>query len=92
MSEFVININDAELQVRILNDNKVSINNSELSYEVIELKKSSYILKLNDKQYQIDLLEKNKESYQLLINNIQINSTAMSSLEHRAMKLIEQGS
>lgn len=90
MSEFVININETELKVRILNDNKVSINNSEFNYEVIELKNNSYILKLNDKQYQIDLLEKNKESYQLLVNNVQINSTAMSSLEHRAMKLIEQ--
>ncbi len=90
MSEFVININDTELQVRILSDDKVSINNSESDYELIEVKNNSYILKLDNKQYQVDLIDKDKESYEILINNVQINSIARSSLEHRAMKLIEQ--
>ena len=90
MSEFVININNTELQVRILSDNKVSINDSVIDYELIEIKNNSYVLKLNNKQYQVDLVDKNKESYELLVNNIQVNAIARSSLEHRAMKLIEQ--
>ena len=90
MSEFVININGSELQVNILSEDKVLVNNSEIDYELIEVKNNSYILKLNKKQYQVDLIDKNKESYELLINNEQRNSIARSSLEHKAMKLIEQ--
>ena len=92
MSEFVININESEFEVRILDDYKVLLNNTEINYELIEVKNNSYTLKLNDKQYQVALIDKNKESYELLINNALINTIARSSLEHKAKQLIEQAS
>ena len=90
MSEFIININESEIKVNISSDKEVFVNDSEINYEMIEIENNSYILRLNNKQYQVDLVGKNKDSYELLINNVQVNSITRSALEHRAMKLIEQ--
>jgi biotin carboxyl carrier protein len=90
MSEFVININENELQVLIQSEDTVQINKKKYSYDLLETKNHSFILKLNNRQYQIDLIEKKNGFYELLINNITINTTVRTLLEHKALKLIER--
>lgn len=90
MSEFVININDTELKVQISNDDLITIDNKNYSYELIVSKNNSFILKLNNLQYQIDLIDRKNGSYELLVNNLTINTIARSSLEQKALRLIEQ--
>ncbi len=90
MSEFVININDTEIQVVLASADTVTIDNQTHTYDLVQLKINSYVLKLNDRQFQVDLIEKKNGSYGLLVNNLTFNTTARSLLEHKALKLIEQ--
>jgi len=89
MSEYVANINQTELKVQLKDDETASADKVNYKYELTELKKNSFILKLNEKQFRVEVINRNKESFELLINNTPVNVITRSALEQKAMKLIE---
>jgi biotin carboxyl carrier protein len=88
MNEFVIRVNGNLKQVKIIDDNFIEIDKNSLSYSLIELNNSKYLLKINNKFYETSFIKSNDGEDSFQINNATINLSIRTTLQDKAYQLL----
>jgi len=88
MNEFVVRMNGGLKQVKIIDDNFVEVDNVKLSYSIIELNHSKFILKINNKIYETSVWNKSNGEISLQLNNSSIDLSIRTTLQEKAYQLL----
>lgn len=92
MNEFVVTIGGKKRSVTISDNSEVIINDHKRHYEVIELGKNDFILRIDNLVYEISARKKDANQYNLFINGRAIDVVVRTGLQEKASSLIEQSS
>jgi len=90
MNEYVITINDKKRDVTISDNSEVIIDDTKHHYEVIELGRNDYVLRIDNRTYEISAQKNGADEYSLFINGNAIDAVVRTGLQERASSLIEQ--
>lgn len=90
MNEFNIYLNDQSEQVKVIDEDKIEINQKKFDYQLIELSNKKYLLKLNNKVFEIFHLNGSEQENIIMVNGKTLNLTIRTSLEEKAYKLISK--
>lgn len=89
MNDYVITINGSKKQVKIINDQKASIDGKVVDYGLESLNCSNYLLRINNNFYEISAEKIDDVMYSLLVKGKKIITIARTELQERAKKLVE---
>jgi biotin carboxyl carrier protein len=92
MNEFVVTFGNRKTTVGISENSEVSLGDKKYHYEVIELGKNDFVLRIANKIYEISAKRKDTDQYSVFINGKVIDVTVRTGLQERASSLIEQSS
>jgi biotin carboxyl carrier protein len=92
MNDYVVRINDKTKNISVKNNNILDIDGKNFNYELLDLNCNSFLLKLNDSFYEISCSESDGENLSLVINGINFDTIVRSSLQEKAIRLIEEAS
>lgn len=92
MNEFVVTIGDKKRSVVMSENSEVKLAGRNLHYEVIELGKNDFVLRIDNRVYEISAKKKDADQYSVLINGKVIDVFVRTGLQERASSLIEQSS
>lgn len=92
MNEYVVTINNKKKKVVFSNNSEVNLDGREYRYEIIELGKNDFIIKINNEFFEISAEKIDSEQYSLFINGKVLDAVVRTGLQERASSLIEQSS
>jgi biotin carboxyl carrier protein len=92
MIEFIVTFGDRKNSVIISENSEVTIGGSKFHYEVVELGKNDYVLRIDNRVYEISARRKDSDQYSIFINGKVIDVVVRTGLQERASSLIEQSS
>ncbi len=87
MNEFFVQTDTAEYGIKV-NENTVTIEGEEKSYELTGITPLQYILRIGNRSYQVLVISSIKGEEKFLIDGRYVNATAKSRLESIAAKII----
>lgn len=90
MNEYIVTVKDIKNSVTISDNSEVIIESQKHHYEVIELCRNDFVLRIDNKIYEISAHRKNSDQYALFINGKVIDVIVRTGLQERASSLIEQ--
>lgn len=89
MNEFVSKYEALTRNIQIIEQNRIRINEIDKSFELHTITKNKYLLKVDDRFYDIALISNNKNNFDLVVNNSQLNIEVLTTLQEKALQLIE---
>jgi biotin carboxyl carrier protein len=89
MNEFIVIINSRKKNVRFSGNNKIYVDNKEFSQELYHLSGDTYLLKLDNKIYEISANQIDHDRFMISIDGNNIETLIRTSLQEKAVKLIE---
>jgi len=88
MNEFNVNINESEYIVNIISEDVINVNGKDSKYELIEMERNKFLLKLDNQFYEIIHLDRSDVNHIILVNASALNLSIRTSLESKAYKLL----
>ncbi len=92
MNEFVVTFGDKKNSVVISENSEVMLGDRKYHYEVVELSKNDFVLRIDNRVYEISAKRKDSDQYSVFINGKVIDVVVRTGLQERASSLIEQSS
>jgi biotin carboxyl carrier protein len=89
MNDFVVSIDSSKFNIRILNENQLTIDDEKFSFELLPVCNHSFILKLNNKVFGITSERLSSELFKVLIQGNQYEVIVRTALQEKAVKLLE---
>lgn len=89
MNDYIVSINDKKHSLKILSADKIELDGKEYSYELSQLSKYSYLLKVDDKIYQFTSEKINSQTYNFSIAGYSYSPIVRTSLEEKANEYIQ---
>jgi biotin carboxyl carrier protein len=89
MNDFVVSVNDSKIEVKILNETRLSVNNVEYNFELLTLSEYSYLLKLNNQVFDLTAVQSDNNSFKIYIDGELVETTVRTALQEKAYKLLE---
>ncbi len=89
MNDFVVSVNDSKIEVKILNETRLSVNNVEYNFELLTLSEHSYLLKLNNQVFDLTAVQSDSNSFKIYIDGQLVETSVRTALQEKAYKLIE---
>ncbi len=90
MIEFVVTFGDKKRSVVLSENSEVTIGENKYHYEVVELCKDDFVLRIDNHVYEISAKRKDADRYSVFINGKVIDVVVRTGLQERASSLIEQ--
>jgi biotin carboxyl carrier protein len=92
MNDFIISINSSKFNVQIINENELSFEEEIINYELIEVSRYSYLLKLNNEVFKLTSEKFNSDLFKVLVDGYHFEITVRTALQEKAFKLLESSS
>ncbi len=92
MNEFVVTLGDKKRSVVMSENSEVTLGGRKYHYEVVELGKNNFVLRVDNRVYEISARRKDADQYSLFINGKAMDVFVRTGLQERASSLIEQSS
>ena len=92
MNEYVVTIGGKKRSVVISDNSEVIINDHKHHYEVVELSKNDFVLRIDNQVYEISAQKKDANQYYLFINGRVVDVIVRTGLQEKASSLIEKSS
>lgn len=89
MNDFVVSVNSSKLNIKVLNDNELTVDDEKYNYELIPVCDHSFILKLNNKVFELTSEKLNSDLFKVLVQGYQSEVTVRTALQEKAFKLLE---
>jgi biotin carboxyl carrier protein len=89
MNDFVVSVNSSKLNVKVLNDNEITVDEEKYNYELLSIGEHSFLLRLNNKVYELTSEKLNSELFRVLIRGYHFEVTIRTALQEKAFKLLE---
>ncbi|MDZ7624037.1 MAG: biotin/lipoyl-containing protein [Ignavibacteriaceae bacterium] len=89
MNDFVVSVNSSKLNIKVLNDNELTVDDEKFNYELIPVCDHSFILKLNNKVFELTSEKLNSDLFKVLVQGYQSEVTVRTALQEKAFKLLE---
>jgi len=89
MNDFVVSINKSKLNVKVLNDNELTVDEEKYNYELLPISEHSFLLKLNNKVYELTSEKLSSDLFRVLIRGYHYEVTVRTALQEKAFKLLE---
>jgi biotin carboxyl carrier protein len=89
MNDFVVSVNNLKLNIKILNDNELTVDDEKYNYELIPVCEHSFVLKLNNKVFELTSEKLNSDLFKVLVQGYQSEVTVRTALQEKAFKLLE---
>jgi pyruvate carboxylase subunit B len=89
MNDFVVSVNSSKLNIKVLNDNELTVEDEKYNYELIPVCNHSFILKLNNKIFELTSEKLNSDLFKVLVQGYQPEVTVRTALQEKAFKLLE---
>ncbi len=89
MNDYIVSINEKKHTIKILDSNKVELNGKNYSYELSQLSKYSYLLKVDNKIFQITSEKINGQNYNFTIAGYSYSPIVRTNLEEKANEYIQ---
>jgi biotin carboxyl carrier protein len=89
MNDFVVSVNSSKLNIKVLNDNELTVDDEKFNYELIPVCDHSFILKLNNKVFELTSEKLNSDLFKVLVHGYQSEVTVRTALQEKAFKLLE---
>lgn len=89
MNDYVVSLNNLNVNVNILNDIELRVGDEKYNYELIPFSNHSFILKLNNKVFELTSEKLNSDLFKVLVNGHQFEVTVRTALQEKAFKLLE---
>jgi biotin carboxyl carrier protein len=90
MTEFVVTFGDKKRIVVLSENSEVTLGDNKYHYEVVELSKDDFVLRIDNRVYEISAKRKDSDQYSVFINGKVIDVVVRTGLQERASSLIEQ--
>lgn len=88
MNDFTVRLNGSLKKVRIIDDNFAEVDDVRVSYSIIELSNSKFILKINNRIYEASVWSQSNGEMSLQINNSIIDLSIRTTLQEKAYQLL----
>lgn len=92
MNEFIVTFGDKKNSVILSENSEVTLGDKKLHYEVVEISKNDFVLRLDNRVYEISAKRRDADQYSVFINGKVIDVVVRTGLQERASSLIEQSS
>ncbi len=92
MNEFIVTLGDKKKSVVLSENSEVTLGDKKLHYEVVEISKNDFVLRLDNRVYEISARRRDADQYSVFINGKVIDVVVRTGLQERASSLIEQSS
>ena len=92
MNEYIVTINEKKKSITISDNSEVIVDDCKHHYEVIELSRNDFVLRIDNRVYEISAQRKNADQYSLFINGKIVDVVVRTGLQEKASSLIEQSS
>lgn len=89
MNDFVASVDNSKINIKVLNDNELTVDDEKLNYELFPVCDHSFILKLNNKVFELTSERLNSDLFKVLIQGYQSEVTVRTALQEKAFKLLE---
>jgi biotin carboxyl carrier protein len=89
MNDYIVSINENKHSIKILNASKVKLNGKEYDFELTQLSKYSYLLKVDNKIYQVTSEKLNGQNYDFTIDGYSYLPIVRTNLEEKANEYIQ---
>ncbi len=92
MNEYVVTFGDRKHNVILSENSEVTLGDNKYHYEVVEISKNDFLLRINNRIYEISAKRKDSDSFSVFINGKVLDVIVRTGLQERASSLIEQSS
>lgn len=92
MNEFIISVNSSKFNLEIIDENELNFGGQKIKYEIIQLNRDNYLLKLDDRIFELTTEKINGELYRVYVNGYNYDITIRTVLQEKAYKLLENAS
>lgn len=89
MNDFVASVDNSKINIKVLNDNELTVDDEKFNYELFPVCDHSFILKLNNKVFELTSERLNSDLFKVLIQGYQSEVTVRTALQEKAFKLLE---
>jgi len=89
MNDFVVSVNNSKLNLKVLNDNELTVDEEKYNYELLPIGEHSFLLKLDNKVYEITSEKLGSDLFRVLIRGYHYEVTVRTALQERVFKLLE---
>ena len=89
MNDFVVSVNNSKLNVKVLNDNELTVDEEKYNYELLPISEHSFLLKLDNKVYELTSEKLSSDLFRVLIRGYHYEVTVRTALQEKAFKLLE---
>jgi len=89
MNDFVVSVNSSKLNIKVINDNELTVDDEDIKYELHQVCDHSFILKLNNKVFELTSEKLNSDLFKVLVQGYQSEVTVRTALQQKAFKLLE---
>ncbi len=92
MNEYVITFGGRKNSVVMSDNSEVTLGDKKYHYEVVELARNVFVLRIDNRVYEISAKRRNADEYSVFINGKVIDVVVRTGLQERASSLIEKSS
>ena len=89
MNDFVVSVNSSKLNIKVLNDNELTVDDEKFNYELLPVCDHSFILKLNNRVFELTSEKLKSDLFKVLVQGYQSEVTVRTALQEKAFKLLE---
>ncbi len=90
MIEYIVSNESLSQEIKIFDDESVSINGIKKSYSLKEIGNNKYLLKIDNKVYDSFLISHSNGTYEISINQKFYKVNVLTSLQYKSLQLIQQ--
>lgn len=90
MNEFVSRTDKSKFIIRFLEDNFVSVNESQMEYSIKKISSTNYVLSFKNKIFLCSIIENNNSFFEISVNGILIKINTHTLIADKAQELIKE--